>query len=117
MIQTLVYTELELKLRGECERGFNVGPKSPLAIENTSTAYRPMPGISPIGEPFVELNNGKNPVANDDECYDVALATFREYAAGRTGTIYWRTYPEIERGRFYMRLLISDKPLLHPSKD
>ena len=30
--------------------------------------------------------------------------------------MYWRTYPEIERGKFYMRLLVSDKPVLQSTK-
>ncbi len=45
-----------------------------------------------------------------------AAAAFREYAEGRTGTLYWRFKPQLEwdpdrrRCLVYMRLLISDKP-------
>lgn len=105
------YTDLELKLRAECEQGFSVGPKCPSALEQTSTSHsRPDPGRAPTGERFVELTlmPPQKPLANDQEAYRIALQTFREYASDKTGTLYWRTYPEIERGRFYMRLLISD---------
>jgi hypothetical protein len=90
------YTDLEEGLRIECERGFEVGPRGHSSVSAT-------------GEPFVVLT-GSELLPDDEECHAVASATFREYAAGKSGTLYWRIYPEIERGQFYMRLLISDKP-------
>ena len=101
------YTKMELRLRADCERGFNVGPKTPSQVETEDLSK------APTGEPFIQLAPLALPCASDQETADVALATFRDYAKKQgPGTLYWRTYPEIERGKFYMRLLISDKPLL-----
>jgi hypothetical protein len=106
------YTKLELNLRTECESGFKIGPRTAPASQDQFHP-RPPTWLSPTGEPFVELTNPlRKPLASDDECYHTALELFRVYAHGRPGTMYWRVYPEIERGRFYMRLLISDKPPL-----
>lgn len=48
-------------------------------------------------------------------CVDAAKAAFVEYSASRCGTLYWRTPPEFgienHKWAFYMRLLISDKPV------
>lgn len=99
----LDFTDKEKELRDECERGFAVGPIG----ERT---------VSPTGETYVALiNPGMLPANSEQEAYDLALAEFRQYAAGKSGTLYWRVCPEIEQHvgigwKFYMRLLISDKP-------
>jgi hypothetical protein len=64
------------------------------------------------------IEEGAAPEAGFDEetaCMSAASA-FRDYAEGRTGTLYWRVKPELSwssdhrRCMVYMRLLISDKP-------
>jgi hypothetical protein len=101
----MTYSDLELKLRGEIERDFTIGPRYPGVLESWSS--HPHRGIAATGEPFVEIHGmGKG---SEQKCFDAALAAFRKYAAGKAGALYWRTYPEIEGGKFYMRLLISDK--------
>ncbi len=110
-----IHTELELKLRAECERGFQIGPKTGPDLWTpgatiTFSPHRPL-SVAPTGEPFTELIRVRPPAVDDDAAYELALTAFRNYASKQSGTLYWRTYPEIERGRFYMRLLISDRPL------
>src|SRR5882672_7318667 len=94
------YTELEMRLRAECEQGFAIGPKTPGPVEFT-VGPRPYPSVAPTGESFTELGGGRTVAATDEAAYELALAAFRDYARDRTGTLYWRIYPEIERGRFY----------------
>jgi len=112
------HSDMELRLRTECERGFKVGAKTPSALEFNHTGLRPDVSKAPTGEPFKELINPDLQRRDSDQAaYDLALATFHKYAATRgPGTLYWRTYPEVENGKFYMRLLISDKPVLQSAK-
>jgi hypothetical protein len=78
-------------VRDEIERGYEIGP----------------PGnsmLSATGEPFVELYGLGGA--------EKAVESFRSYANGKAGRLYWRTTPEIEdTGKFYMRVLISDRKL------
>jgi hypothetical protein len=110
------YSELELKLREEIERSFNGVIVTPSASRlDTSQSGAPQHGISlsVTGQPFREfVKSAGQPFDTEQEGYNAAMVAFRAYAKGRKGVLYWRVYPEIERGRFYMRLLISDKPPL-----
>lgn len=97
-------------LKAKCEEGFTVGP---------STSHY----LSVTGEPYVQFCNGIR-VDSDfiewaltaKKAFEATLDSFRKYAEGKSGAIYWRIEPEFSehRGRcaFYMRLLISDKPVL-----
>lgn len=102
--------ELEQKLRALCEVGFEVGPPF---YANTRT-----PAHAPTGEPYVEITGQSRigPWGTPEGAYDGALAAFRAYAGRKVGTIYWRVTPEIadrEYGwSFYMRVLISNKPVI-----
>lgn len=102
------YSPKELELRAECERGFGVGGRGGKAV-------------SPTGELYVELiNPNMLHAANGQAVFDLAVETFRKYAEGRSGTLYWRVWPEIKNTpsgwEFYMRVLVSDKPALIPSE-
>jgi len=76
--------------------------------------------IAPTGEPFVQLHAAKLG-ATEAETDAAARKAFEDYAIDRSGMLYWRIKPEI-RGpedmvepdlwSFYMRLLISDKPVI-----
>lgn len=82
------FSVLELDLLSDCESGWTIG-------------RRVLDRLSATGEPYVVLCG-----------YGAAYAAkkaFDEYAAGKSGTLYWRIYPELEDGKFYMRLLISDR--------
>jgi hypothetical protein len=104
------HSDLELKLRAECERGFAVGPKF-------NTAYIHV--LGKVGEDSVaspEAFTEMVCLGNSEEgVYQEALKAFHAYASGKTGTLFWRVYPEIagsdEEWRTYMRLLISNKGL------
>src|SRR5882724_5411491 len=110
------YTELEMRLRAECEQDFAIGPKTAGPVDFTIGTV-PYPEVTPTGEAFKQLGSPPVKVTQTDEAtYEQALAAFRDYARDRKGTLYWRIYPEIERGRFYMRLLISDRPLASPQE-
>ena len=94
MAMTVHLKLLRKHLEAECvNAGVSVHP------EVCSAAF------APTGEPFVVLH-----------CFGgegEAEETFRNYAAGREGTLYWRVPREANSGGvFYMRLLISDKPAL-----
>jgi hypothetical protein len=102
------YSAKELELRSECEHGFNIGLMGRAAT-------------SPTGEPYVELINTRMlPAISEQAAYDQALDTFRSYAEGKSGVLYWRVCPEIAQApsgwKFYMRMLISDKPVLVASE-
>jgi hypothetical protein len=96
------HTELELKLREQIEISFNS------VIVPYVRGPTPM---APTGEPFIEFMGGRIGMF-EEEAFGAALAAFVIYASDKTGVLYWRVYPEIENGRFYMRLLISDAPTL-----
>jgi hypothetical protein len=102
------YTALELKLRSISSRSFNsvIVPFAPSS----------RPGLATTGEPFIEFTGGRHGMF-DEEAFGAALAAFVMYAADKSGVLYWRVYPEIDRGRFYMRLLISDEPPLANDKE
>lgn len=101
----------------EIEKGFKVETGFPSYVSQT-------------GEPYVEIGGGgvlgEGEVRTHFETQDLAIAgaiaEFRKYAAGKSGTLYWRIRPECEQVRhltrekeswaFYMRLLISNMPVL-----
>ena len=77
----------------------------------------------PTGEPYVTLAIGgikregqPMPVVcnTEQEAIDGWKQSFDEYAASRTGRLYWRHRPEIEtkddKVVVYCRLIITDKP-------
>lgn len=105
---------IEQRLREECEKGYAIGP--------AAVAY-----LSVTGETFTELCGAHPQVEGGEivylttlqEAYDAALAAFKAYAIGKSGTLYWRVHPELSerdgKFAFYMRLLISDMPAIKPS--
>lgn len=87
--------------------------------------------LAPTGEPFVMIGSQIGipdvPGTVGEGCprefaFDVETAYFQawtcfeNYQYGRPGTLYWRTRPRLEwegkRCMFYMRCLISEKPIL-----
>ena len=84
---------------------------------------------SPTGLKYKELINFhslKNPVIHRnlfsfydslESCAEGARAAFDRYAEKRNGSLHWRvkpefsTHPKTGKWRFYMRLLISNKPV------
>jgi hypothetical protein len=65
------------------------------------------------GEPYVVVADHQwHPTR--EAVIEAAMRTFDAYASGKKGKLYWRVRPEIDQQkqgwRFYMRLLISDKP-------
>lgn len=101
------YSEMEMDLRASCEAGYEIGE-----------AYRPeIPARAPTGERYRELTNVRAPAESAEGAFKLAQLAFADYARDRTGRLYWRVYPEIaamgQKGwGFYMRLLISDKPVI-----
>ena len=85
---------------------------------------RPAPPgrLAPTGETFVEFapdaRRGDGPrihvFSTMNEAFSAARIAFDKYAESRSGYVYWRIMPEArlypDGWRFYMRLLISDKP-------
>lgn len=76
--------------------------------------------LSQTGEPYVVISVIRE---TEEEARSAAIDAFIAYADGRAGCLYWRIYPEVlverdgrrkvaERWKVYMRLLISDKPVL-----
>jgi len=59
------------------------------------------PARAPTGEPYQDLYGTGGE--------EGAVAAFREYAKDKVGKLYWRTRPERQGDKFYMRLLISNK--------
>ena len=107
------YSLLELRLRAECERGFIVG-----GLYDPKTDGKP--AYAPTGDRYRELYNPDNKyAASEKEVYQIALETFRKHVEGKSGTIYWRTWPEIANHgkgwKFYMRLVVSDGMIGGPS--
>lgn len=57
---------------------------------------------------------------DEDEAVRYAANAWSRYSDGKTGTLYWRVKPSLERVdngkvsglRVYMRLLVSDKPII-----
>lgn len=79
--------------------------------------------VSVTGEKYTELTcrwSEGSPTAK--QAREAAQTEFDEYASGKVGTLYWRVPPEIAFGvkqrlfAYYMRLLISDKPLIPPKE-
>lgn len=80
-------------------------------------------GIAPTGEPYVQFGPHLIEEGCDVPFFPSLEATmvaarsyFDAYSRDRSGSVYWRILPEVacypEGWRFYMRLLISDKPQL-----
>jgi hypothetical protein len=72
---------------------------------------------SPTGERYTEITQ-KN-FATIAGCIRAARDAFDAYAEGKSGTLYYRVMPELAGKSeyygpwaFYMRLLISDKPVV-----
>ena len=89
-----------------CESRFPVGQSTDRHTSVTGENYREFSG-SP-GERMTRYQTVELALQG-------AKSTFDEYASTRTGVLYWRVRPEVERMRdghwaFYMRLLISSKP-------
>jgi|SRR5580658_7429111 hypothetical protein len=76
---------------------------------------------APTGETFTEISQTgfESPAA----CAKAARDAFDAYAEGKSGTLYYRSRPEMttqpnklfqpnKLWAFYMRLLISDKPIV-----
>lgn len=105
MIDVVVSTEDALALAAlvlHCNSNFPIGPAGD------------RPGTAPTGEPYTELP-AKEWYPSREAALDAAKAAFDEYAEGKTGTLFWRVKPELGQDykngwKFYMRLLISDKP-------
>lgn len=104
-------------LKAEIEKLFPVGQPTSMYLSVT-------------GEPYVEITSAgrhEEGVADikrfstGEAAYSGALTAFTQYAEGKSGVLYWRATPEIERYQggfaFYMRCLISDKPVLAKDHD
>lgn len=127
--------------RKEFESGFTVWPE----VGNYS--------IAPTGEPYVEIcSGGYKPEGHpclavgtsEQSAVYLWLIAAEQYAKGKSGTLYWRSLPEVdsytyysegifasdaigrtdkERNDFYRhvfwraysRFLISDKPVIRPA--
>jgi hypothetical protein len=80
-------------------------------------ANPPKLSVAPTGERYTEIVPIKTRIGAPTAMAVARLmiAAFDEYAAGRSGVLYWRVEPEIQQyfhlgWKGYMRLLISDKP-------
>lgn len=112
-------------LKREIERGFDVVEADPSRFTT----------FGPTGERYVTIGHQITPSSQAGVCdegqkrelafdletaYWCALGAFREYAEGKTGKLYWRAGPVFEtfkvdgktRCNYWIRLLISDKPVL-----
>lgn len=111
-------------LREEIEKGFVVVQADPSKFST----------YGPTGEKYMTIGHqidgdasqpgtvdeGKSRELGFDEetAYWCALGAFREYAEDKTGKLYWRDGPLFEWGEdghrcnYWIRLLISDKPIL-----
>jgi hypothetical protein len=91
-------------LQAYCEAKRKVGESTNGPLSVTNQKYTE---LCRIGE--YRTASGAREQAQDD---------FDRYAEGRKGTLYWRVVPEIafmprrEKYGYYMRLLISDKPVI-----
>lgn len=74
--------------------------------------------ISPTGEPYDVLAAGF--FQTIAQACDNARSAFEEYALSRSGILYWRISPEFEEEKrgwcYYMRLLISNKPVIQSTE-
>ena len=95
------------------ESRFPVGETNPIFIT----------GLSVTGEPYIVLSGFVSSPLGDSDAIAAAKIAFDEYAKDKSGTLYWRIKPETEvRSKvhgfpadgwaFYMRLLISSKPVI-----
>lgn len=114
------FTAANLKAR--CEQGRKVGRPTSTWKSITGEPYFVI-GNQAEGIPSEPgtVDEGQSHVwAFDEEtAYFQALNCFENYAHGKTGKLYWRIEPQLERHSrtkypqkviFYMRCLISDKP-------
>lgn len=104
------------RLRAYCEARFPVGAMTPSSLLETSTRHTTKPWLSPTGEEFTELcQHWREGHPSAQAACEAAQHHFDQYAEGRTGTLYWRTVPEIaysashRKYGYYLRLLISNK--------
>lgn len=93
-------------LKAYCETGRTIGPKSTGMFSVTHEKHTELCCTWADSYPTPAQARG------------AAEDAFNKYAEGRTGTLYWRVIPEIafdhkrRRYAYYMRLLISDKPVV-----
>lgn len=95
------------------EDQFPVGPTTNGMLSVTGDPYVEI-GMPVNGVPGVIEEGHERELAFDEETACLAAATcFREYAAGKSGTLYWRVKPQLEwnddrtRAIVYMRCLVK----------
>lgn len=82
--------------------------------------------VCQTGDPYVVVSKGgmsdfvPHPsYGSEDEAIADAKRFFYAYAVDKSGTLYWRKSPRIERAgrkvRVYLRLVITDKPVIYPN--
>lgn len=109
---------LERRLKAECERPVKVGQSTCDVLAVTGEPYviigTAADGALRTGGVLQE-GQARQLYADETEAFDAALAAFHDYAAGKSGTLYWREDPRLEwdDGRsgcaFYLRCVISEK--------
>jgi hypothetical protein len=117
------FTAANLKAR--CEQGREVGEPTSMYLSVTGEPYVVI-GMQSNGVPAtpgtVDEGAEREWAFDVETAYFQALACFETYAHDRPGKLYWRWEPTFERRAdskslpmicwFYMRCLISDKPLI-----
>jgi hypothetical protein len=111
----------ESSLRDRCEKGREVGRPTDRYLSVTGEPYVVI-GSQISGVPSepgtVDEGFGQELGFDEETAYFQAWACFETYAHDKTGKLYWRIPPRLERYprknstkcMFYMRCLISDKP-------
>lgn len=118
---------LSEKVKAKCEGLFPVGQSTSMYLSVTGEPYVELCGLGT----HVEGEADGRGYSSENDARDAAIEAFIAYADGKSGTLYWRVTPEIvsrnpiyfaEDGSvaktgpcgfsFYMRCLISDKPVL-----
>lgn len=118
------------ELQEMVERCFHVGPSTdgPLSVtgekyveiglQQTGVVPPSQPGVlETLCLPPVLYNKMKTAVAWDEStACELAWLAFKLYAKGKSGVLYWRMPPQMEKDdagllQVYMRLLVSDKPV------
>ena len=119
------------RLQAEIEQGFDI------VVEADPARFA---AFAPTGERYVTIGHQVDGLPSEagtvdegkeretafdaETAYWAALGAFRQYAEGKTGKLYWRSPPNLEwspkgkslrlgnRCLFWIRLLISDKPVM-----
>jgi len=106
------HKELEQHLRSECEQGYTIGPSALGPYSVTGETFTELCGVGPRDDETHEIVY----LPTVEAAYDAAIAAFKAYASDKSGTLYWRVSPELGENKgkfaFYMRLLISDMPVI-----